>query len=138
MCTERLEVVATPSRAFRHCLKEMNVVNVNHIPDPLLYELLEDGAEKLNTLHLPGKRIVLNGNMILIDGTHSDEGVWLESRDGNVISKAQVVYSDHSTCYFKFPELPKKMGTYVLVLSCRDGRKLDFEAKRVSRRVTER
>lgn len=136
--SERLEVVATPSRAFRHCLKEMDVINVNQISDPLLYEFQEDGLKGENTLHHPGKRIVLNGNKISIDKDHPDEGVWLETPDGKVVANGQVVYSDASTCYFKFPELPKKPGVYVFVLSCRNGRGTDFETKRVTRRVTVR
>lgn len=134
--SERLEVVATPSRAFRHCLKEMGVVNVNQISDPVLYEFMEDGQKMQNTLHHPGKRIVINGNNVSIDANHRDEGVWLEDCDGNVIANGRVVYSDASTCYFKFPELPKKKGTYVFVLSCRNGRGTDFEPKRATRRVT--
>lgn len=136
--SDRLEVVATPSRAFRHCLKEMALVNVNQIPDPLLYELQEDGQEKRNTLHNPGKRIVINGDNISIDKDHEDEGAWLEDLVGNVVVNGRVVCSDASTCDLKFPELPKKKGTYVFVLSCRNGRGIDFEPKRVTRRVTVR
>lgn len=135
---ERLEVVATPSRAFRHCLKDMGVVNVNQISDPVLYEFLEDNGKETNTLYCPGKRIVINGNNISIDKDHKDEGVWLEDRDGNVIANGRVIYSDASTCYLKFPELPKKKGAYVFVLSCRNGRGTDFTPKRVTRRVTVR
>ena len=137
-CSDRLEVVATPSRAFRHCLKEMGVINVNHIPDPLLYEFQEDDQKRQNALHHPGKRIVVNGNDISISAKHQDEGVWLEDCDGNVIANGRVVHSDASTCNLKFPELPKKKGTYIFVLSCRNGRGTDFEPKRATRRVTVR
>ena len=136
--SDRLEVVATPSRAFRHCLKEMALVNVNQIPDPLLYEFQEDGRVKLNTLHHPGARVVLNGDSISIDRNHADEGIWLEDTNGDVVEKGDIIYSDKSTCCMKFPELPKKKGTYVFVLSCRNGRGTDFEPKRVTRRVTVR
>ena len=135
---ERLEVVAMPSRAFRHCLKGMNVINVNQIPDPLMYELQEDGRVKPNTLHHPGKRIVINGNNISIDNDHQDEGVWLEDANGDIVEKGTVVHSDAATCHVKFYKLPKKPGNYVLVLSCRNGRGTDFEPKRVTRRVTVR
>ena len=134
--SKRLEVVSTPSRAFRHCLKETEVINVNESHNPLLYEFQEDGKVKSNTLHHPGRRVVLNGEHISIDTSHADEGVWLENPDGNVVATGEVVYSDASTCYFKFPELPKKKGTYVFVLSCRNGRGTDFEPKRATRRVT--
>lgn len=134
---ERLEVVATPSRALRHCLKGIDVVNVNRIPDPLLYEFQEDGREKPNTIHLPGKRIVVNGNNISIDKSHADEGVWLEDANGGILEKGSVIRSDSATCHVKFDKLPKK-GSYVFVLSCRNGRGTDFEPKRVSRRVTVR
>lgn len=135
---ERLEVVATPSRALRHCLRGIDVVNVNRMPDPVLYEFQEDGCEKQNTIHHPGKRIVVNGNNISIDKNHADEGVWLENPDGNVVATGEVVYSDASTCYLKFLELPKKKGACVFVLSCRNGRGTGFEPKRVTRRVTVR
>ena len=94
---ERLEIVATPSRAFRHSLKGTDVVNVNQIPDPLLYEFQEDDQKRQNALHHPGKRIVVNGNDISISAKHQDEGVWLEDCDGNVIANGRVVHSDAST-----------------------------------------
>lgn len=136
--SERLEVVSTPSRAFRRCLRGMDVVNVNEVHDPLLYEFLEDGQKNKNTLHDPGRRIVLNGDKISIDASHADEGVWLETPDGKVVASGQVVHSDAATCDLKFPKLPKKPGPYVFVLSCRNGRGCDFEAKRVTRCVTVR
>ena len=135
---ERLEVVATPSRAFRHCLKEMDVVNVNQIPNPFLYELQEDGLKRQNALHLPGKRIVINGNDISIDKDRKDEGVWLEDTNGAIVENGAIVYSDSCTCHAKFHMLPKKPGIYVLVLSCRNGRGTGFEPKRATRRVTVR
>ena len=135
---DRLEVVATPSRAFRHCLKEIDVINVNHISDPLLYELQEDDLNGLNALHRPGKRIVINGDNISIDTNHTDEGIWLENANGETIEKGTVIFSDRCTCYFKFGTLPKKRGTYIVVLSCRNGRGTDFKPKRVTRRVTVR
>ena len=134
--SKRLEVVATPSRALRHCLNGIDVVNVNRIPDPLLYELQEDGREKLNTIHNPGKRIVVNGNNISIDRSHADEGVWLEDANSDMLEKGSIIRSDSATCHVKFNKLPKKKGTYVFVLSCRNGRGADFEPKRVTRRVT--
>lgn len=133
--SERLEVVATPSRALRHCLKEMNVINVNQLTGPLLYEFQEDGKAKSNTLHHPGRRVVLNGENISIDTSHADEGVWLEDANGNVVERGTVVHSDAATCHMKFHNLPKK-GMYVFVLSCRNGRGTDFAPKRVTRRVT--
>ena len=133
---ERLEVVATPSRALRHCLRGIDVVNVNRMPDPVLYEFQEDGREKPNTIHLPGKRIVVNGNNISIDKSHADEGVWLEDANGDILEKGSVIRSDSATCHVKFSKLPKKKGSCVFVLSCRNGRGIDFEPKRVTRRVT--
>ena len=130
--------MATPSRAFRHCLKETEVINVNESHNPLLYEFQEDGQENQNALHNPGKRIVLNGSHISLDKSHSDEGVWLETPGGKVVANGQIVHSDASTCHLKFPELPKKPGIYVFVLSCRNGRGTDFKPKRLTRRVTVR
>lgn len=135
---ERLEVVVTPSRVFRHCLKEMAIINVNQIPGPLLYEFQEDGCEKPNTIHNPGKRIVVNGNNIAIDKSHTDEGVWLENANGDILEKGIVIRSDAATCHVKFDKLPKKKGACVFVLSCRNGRGTDFEPKRATRRVTVR
>lgn len=136
--SKRLEVVSTPSRAFRHCLKETEVINVNESHNPLLYEFQEDGKVKSNTLHHPGRRVVLNGEHISIDTSHADEGVWLETPGGKVVVNGQIVHSDDSTCHLKFPELPKNPGQYVFVLTCRNGRGTDFEPKRVTRRVSVR
>ena len=133
--SDRLEVVATPSRAFRHCLQDMNVINVNQIADPLLYELQEYGQKDQNTLRHPGKLIVLNGANISIDGSHADEGVWLENADGDRVETGSVVHSDSASCRVTFNKLPEKKGMYVFVLSCRNGRETDFNPKRVARRV---
>ena len=110
---------------FAEQLKAMDVVNDTVTVAALLYEVLQDGLAEQNRIESETARIVANGSNIKIDPTQEDNGVWLENVSTGVkVAEATVSYSDSSTCYFTFPELPPT-GKYRLVLATRNGENPD-------------
>ena len=110
---------------FSERFKQFEVVNETQTVNAVLYEVSQDGASDLNRIESATARIVANCNEAKIDPTQADNGVWLESIKTNAkVSEASISYSDSSTCYFTFPELPAS-GTYRLVIATRNGENPD-------------
>lgn len=106
---------------FAERLKAIEVVNDTVTVAALLYELLQDGCTEQNRIESATARVVINGSNIKLDANQDDNGVWLENATTGVkVAEADVSYSDSSTCYCTFPELPPT-GKYRLVLATRNG-----------------
>lgn len=104
---------------------QYEVVNETHTVDAALYEVMQDGASGLNRIESATARIVANCNNAKIDPDQVGNGIWLEKLKTNVkVCDASISYSDSSTSYFTFPELPAS-GTYRLVIATRNGENPD-------------
>lgn len=110
---------------FAERFKQYEVVNETQTVNAILYELMQDGASDVNRIESATARIVANCNEAKIDPNQADNGVWLEKLKTSVkVCDASISYSDSSTCYFTFPELPAS-GTYRLVIATRNGENPD-------------
>ena len=110
---------------FSERFKQYEVVNETLTVNAILYEVMQDGASDLNRIESATARIVANLNEGKIDPTQPDNGVWLENPRTDVkVCEASISYSDSSTCYFTFPELPES-GKYRLVIATRNGKNPD-------------
>ena len=129
-----IEISASLSKELRKCAQNLVPVNENVKAATVLYELQEVDCPKTNTLHEPGKRIVLNGSGLTMNLSNPDEGIWLETELGATVARADILEVNAATCYFKFDELPPR-GKYVLVVSARNGLPTSYAPNRRTRRV---
>ena len=106
---------------FSERFKQYEVVNETLTVNAILYELMQDGASDVNRIESATARIVANMNAAKIDPEQEDNGIWLENPRTDVkVCEASISYSDSSTCFFTFPELPAS-GKYRLVIATRNG-----------------
>ena len=90
---------------------------------------------------VPNHAISVSGHDIIVDTTKSDEGVWLEKRNGRrfhkskVIQQAEVLESDLITAKIVFRD-PIPRGEYNLVVSTRCGDGRDYALRRIGHPVT--
>ena len=68
----------------------------------------------------PNVTVYLSGTNLLLNTTASDEGVWLENKDGTVVATATVVGSTATTVDCAFATLPED-GDYKIVVATRGG-----------------
>ena len=90
---------------------------------------------------VPNHTISVSGHDIMVDRSKSDEGFWLEKRDGRrfhkakVIQQAEVLESDIITAKIVFRD-PIPRGEYNLVVSTRCGDGRDYALRRIGHPVT--
>ena len=68
----------------------------------------------------PNVTVYLSGVNLLVNQTASDEGVWIEDKDGTVVSTATVTGSTATTIDCTFATLPED-GAYKIVVATRGG-----------------
>ena len=70
----------------------------------------------------------------MMNPSNPDEGIWLETEQGAIVTRADILEVNASTCYFKFGKLPPR-GKNVLVVSARNGLPTSYAPNRRTRRV---
>ena len=73
----------------------------------------------------PNVTVYLSGVNLLLNAAASDEGVWLEDKDGTVVATATVTGSTSTTLDCVFATLPED-GTYKIVVATRGGLGSEF------------
>jgi hypothetical protein len=68
----------------------------------------------------PNVMVYLSGVNLLVNQAASDEGVWLEGKDGAIVANATVTGSTATTIDCTFATLPED-GTYKIVVATRGG-----------------
>ena len=105
-----------------------------------IYNTLDTETGATDTI-VPNHTISVSGHDIVVDPTKSDEGFWLEKRDGRrfhkpkVIQQAEVLESDPITAKIVFHD-PIPRGEYNLVVSTRCGDGRDYALRRIGHPVT--
>ena len=80
-----------------------------------------DSVTKRVSVITGSNRVLIQGQKLGISLDNPDEGVWLENpKTGETVAKATVERSDSQTIDCVFTE-PPEPGTYMLVVSCRNG-----------------
>lgn len=122
--------------ALRDALKGRLIPVNSIVPDWGAVQSVMDVPLKKFDQIVIGHQIDIAGVNVEIDVNMPDEGVWLEDSKGNVISRAEVSYSDAQVvdCRFHEPAVP---GKYTLVLANRARKKgSDYKLCRHCRAVT--
>lgn len=134
--SNKIYVQGVVAKSFRQSVQDcLHAVPLDGSATPSrLFELMEKGADELNHFVKPNTVITLNGMNIQMNVARSDEGVWLEDAAHNIVARASIIKNDRSICDFKFSELPPA-GSYVLVLSLRNGEDETHAVRRVMRVV---
>ena len=114
----KVNVKAAPTRRLSAVAKSLKPVNVTAFEKPIVHEVCPDGGEP-NTV-IANVRIIVNLERAKIDLDAADEGIWLETLDGEKVHRAEVTYSDPAVAYFRFNE-PIAPGKYRLAIYCRNG-----------------
>ena len=136
-----LSVEITPSAILRKALGKLKPVNIEPLAakiysvcqiDP---ELKDDNGHTIwDTLQSDGSRVLSVGAYpVEVHAEHSDEGVWLENDDGEVVLTGIVVECDYSLCRIRFESHLDK-GSYWLVTQARDPH--EDKLLRSKRRIT--
>ena len=105
-----------------------------------IYNTLDLDTQSTDEI-VPNHTISVSGHDIVVDTTKSDEGFWLEKRDGRrfhkpkVIQQAEVLESDPITAKIVFHD-PIPRGEYNLVVSTRCGDGRDYALRRIGHPVT--
>ena len=120
--------------------ESITAVNETLVVEAILHTVQYGTSDQLNTIEGTGV-IKLNGSGLLITQANTDEGVWLESLEGEVISdKATISYNDENSIDCSFASLPEDLengDVCRLVIATRNGEsKNDYEAARLTRNVT--
>lgn len=108
--------------ALRNALKGRLIPINSTAPEwGAVQSVMDEPLKKFDQIVI-GHKIDLAGVNVQIDPDQPDEGVWLEDAKGNVVSRAEVSYSDAQVvdCYFHEPAAP---GKYTLVLANRARKK---------------
>ena len=92
---------------------EGNRAHVNRVLDTVLKV---DGV----IVNQPNVTVYLSGTNLLLNAAATDEGVWLEDKDGTVVATATVVGSTSTTVDCTFATLPED-GDYKIVVATRGG-----------------
>ena len=105
-----------------------------------IYNTLDTETGATDTI-VPNHTISVSGHDIIVDTSKSDEGFWLEKRDGRrfhkpkVIQQAEVLESDPITAKIVFHD-PIPRGEYNLVVSTRCGDGRDYALRRIGHPIT--
>ena len=121
---------------LRNALKDKLIPVNSTTPEwGVVQSVMDEPLKKFDQIVI-GHQIDLAGINVEIDLDQPDEGVWLEDSKGNVVSCAEVSYSDAQVvdCCFHEPAAP---GKYTLVLANRARKKgSDYKLCRHCRAVT--
>lgn len=126
--TEQPTTKANPVRiritfkgSIDEALKGIILKNVSKMVEATLHEIMQDGASGVNRIENENV-IVINGKGMAQNASAADEGVTLE-KDGVIVAKAQVSYSDDTTIKAQF-ELGSEItaGVYDLAIYTRAGK----------------
>jgi len=116
-----VHAVLTPEGDIVDILKAIQVINTALTVAAIINEVQESGCAELNKLTAANTNVVVNGSCIKVDGTKTDEGVWIADKDtGVVVKNATIVSSDSARTVVKFASLPTN-GRYRLVIATRNG-----------------
>lgn len=109
--------------------------NVTEMIEAALHEIMQAGASGLNRIENAAD-LTINGKGLKIDPGAEDEGVWLE-KDGVIVKKAEIKYSDESKVVASFGKLDLENGVYQLAVSTRNGASpKGISARIIKRKVT--
>ena len=117
----KVNVTFRASKHLSSAVRKLKPINMTVVGDekPILYEVMADGGPKKNVI-LPNVRIVANIVHAEINVDAADEGIWLETLDGEKVYKAEIVKTNRVTDYFRFNgEL--EPGKYRLAFYSRNG-----------------
>lgn len=139
---ERIDPVKNPVKAvivangeLRDCVNGVLAVNDTQVVEAVLYTVQYGTSESLNTIEGTGLTKA-NGSGIRITPENADEGIWLESGAGEMVTdKAAIALNDENLLNFSFATLPED-GRYRLVIATRNGQsKDDYGVVRLERLV---
>lgn len=121
---------------MRQALDSATAVNVTEGNHAILKRVL-DTVSKVDGVitNQPNVTVYLSGTSLLLNAAASDEGVWLEDKDGTVVAKATVVGSTSTTVDCTFATLPDD-GEYKIVVATRGGLGPEFGVS-LARKVVE-
>ena len=129
----RVEVENLFSGGILDSATAVNVTEGNHA---ILKRVL-DTVSKVDGVitNQPNVTVYLSGTSLLLNAAASDEGVWLEDKEGTVVAKATIVGSTSTTVDCTFATLPED-GEYKIVVATRGGLGPEFGVS-LARKVVE-
>ena len=125
-----------PWGELKDAASELVAVNQTLTVEAAFYTVQYGESTELNTIEGTDDPVKINGYGLKITEANADEGFWLESLDGTVVSeKATLVSNDHNTANITFATLPED-GQYRLICYTRDGEdKSEYGVVRLERIV---
>lgn len=129
-----LMVRAHARSVLRDCLADVTPRNATGGLKAAILSVMDNVLMQEGIISVPSK-VLVAGDDILIDPTHDDEGVWLVTKDGDVVATPTVLANDASTLDLDFGELPPD-GAYTLVVKARTGASTDLAPAVARRAVT--
>ncbi len=121
----------------RDAFAALEVVNDTKMVEASLLALQQAGEVELNRLSAANAKVYCTGNMLYIDPSREDEGVWLLDLQGRIVAKCALVSSTTTSVVFRTPaELPED-GQYKVMIQTRNGESEDeYTVATLTRLVT--
>lgn len=119
-----IKAVILAHGALRDAVTGVRPVNETQVIEAILYTVQYGTSFDQNTIEGTGETKA-NGVGLVINQSNADEGVWLEDRNGVMVTeKATIVRNDTNTLNFTLAQLPED-GDYRLVIATRNGESKD-------------